>query len=189
MKQQIVVLCGPDMCGKTEISHALSGVTGIPKFKASSEHDSFLNKQDRFINQLRYADTRMVDFLAQTGHSVIFDRAFPCEYAYSRYFKRVTDLEMLQRVDEAFGALGTKVIMCYRSSYDGIVDDLNPDLKSRALKQIEDQYRAYATVSSCDFMFLNVDDEDITREIADILVFLGYDAHERHDMLGVLSCQ
>lgn len=181
MSQQIIIFAGPDMCGKTEISLALSRILGIPRFKASTEHDSFLNKQDKFVNQLRYSDTRMVDFLAQTGHSVIFDRAFPCEYAYSRYFKRQTDFNTLQVVDEAFGKLGTKVIVCYRSSYDGIVDDLNPELKAEQLRAIEEHYRAFAMTSDCEFFFLNVDDEDLSRECSDILTFLGYgdESHSR----------
>ena len=60
MKQQIVFFVGPDRCGKTEISKATSAAIGVPYFKASSEHDSFLSskvtKREAFLNQLRYAD-------------------------------------------------------------------------------------------------------------------------------------
>jgi len=61
-KQQIVVLCGPDHTGKTNIARELSKVIDVPYFKSSNEHATYLQNKDLFINQLRYADMRMVDF-------------------------------------------------------------------------------------------------------------------------------
>ena len=65
---------GPDMCGKTNISQELSKRLQIPYFKPSEEKLTFLNNQDKFVLDAKYADTRMADFLKQTKHSVIFAR-------------------------------------------------------------------------------------------------------------------
>ena len=173
MAQQIIIFVGPDRCGKTEISQALSHILNIPRFKASSEHGSFLNKQDLFVNQLRYADTRMVDFLLQTHHSVIYDRAFPCEKVYSEFYGRQTDLSVLEHVDNEMAYMGAKIIVCHRSSYENVIDDLDPKLKGENLQKIENGYRDFAKWSKCETLFLNVDDQNLVREIGDILDFLG----------------
>lgn len=73
-EQRIIIMIGPDRCGKTEIAKRLAFLQGLPYFKASSEHETYLSKQGQFVQQLKHADPRMVDFLSQTGHSVIFDR-------------------------------------------------------------------------------------------------------------------
>ena len=54
MAQQVIMLVGPDRCGKTEIAKELSKRTGIPRFKASTEHDTYLNGLSGFLNQLLY---------------------------------------------------------------------------------------------------------------------------------------
>jgi hypothetical protein len=173
-RQQIVVMVGPDRCGKTEISQALSKSIGVPYFKASSEHDSFLNKQDLFVNQLRFADTRMVDFLTQTHHSVIFDRAWPCEKVYSVLYERPTDDAVLRHVDSAMADIGAKIVVCYRSNYDNVVDDLDPSLDGKKLLQIEEEYRKFAQWTKCKVHFLNVDDENLIREVEEVLQFMRY---------------
>lgn len=177
MKQQLIFFVGPDMCGKTEISKALSKATGIPYFKATSEHTSFLSsrvsKTDQFLNQLRFADPRVLDILRQTGHSVIFDRGFPCEYAYSRTMGRETDMVMLKHVDEAYAALGAIVVFCHRSSYAGIHDDLDPTVGPELLIKLHNEYYDFLTnVSRCKRLWLNVDDEDLNREVTEVLDFV-----------------
>jgi hypothetical protein len=187
MKQQLVVVSGPDMCAKTEISTALSYVTGVPRFKASSEHNTFLNKSDLFINQLRYADTRLVDFIKQTGASAIFDRAWPCEFAYSKALYRQTDHDVLRHVDSEMADMGAVVVVCHRSSYKDIVDDLDPTIEEVKLAKIEQAYREFIeSHTKCRSMFLNVDDHNLIRQVGDVLKFLGYDDTERRDMLRKL---
>ncbi len=166
-------MVGPDRCGKTEIAKALSKRLGISYFKASSEHQAFLSKQEQFINDLRHADPRIYDLLAQTGLSIIFDRGYPCEAAYSKFFKRLTDENMLQRVDELYASLNAKIIICTRASFNGIQDDLNPNLDETALQQISDLYMEFAKWTKCQTHILYVDDEDINRELSELLNFLG----------------
>lgn len=173
MKQQIIAVVGPDMCGKTEISKALSKSMNLPYFKASSEHETYLKHPDRFIHQLRYADTRMVDFLKQTGASVVFDRAWPCEYAYSKVFDRQTDLTVLERIDREMASLGTRIIVCHRTSYKGIVDDIDPNIKEDRLVTLDQAYIEFTTFTRCSTLVLNVDDENLKRELSDISTWLS----------------
>lgn len=172
MQQNIVAFGGPDRCGKTEISSELAKIMGVPRFKASDEHDTYLNHQDKFIQQLRYSDTRMVDFLMQTGYSVILDRAWCCEYAYSQVLDRETDMDMLRLVDSSMAAMNAKVIICYRSDYIGIVDDLDPTIESHRLNELHDAYFEFAKWTKCKTYKLCVDDENLQREINEVLEFL-----------------
>lgn len=171
------------MCGKTEISRELSRVIGIPYFKATSEHTSFLSsrisKNDQFLNQLRFADPRVYDMLRQTCHSVIFDRGFPCEYAYSKVFGRETDLTMIKHMDEAYASLGAYIVLCHRSSYAGITDDLDPTVNEACLISLQNAYFNFANWTECKLLKLNVDDENLDREIDEVLQFMGYTDMER----------
>ena len=174
--QRIIFMVGPDMSGKTQIAKELSRRIGVPYFKASSEHASFLSKDaknDLFIDQLRHADPRVYDLLKQTGHSVIFDRGFPCEWVYSHVFIRETDQPFLLHMDKQWASLGAKIIFCHRSSYKGIIDDLDPNINEYKLKKIDIVYRTFLEkVTSCDYLMLNVDDEDLDREVSEIVAFL-----------------
>lgn len=178
--QRIVFFVGPDMCGKTNIAHAVSQATGIPCFKASSEHDSYLSskasKREAFLNQLRYADPRVFDVLKQTGYSLIFDRGFPCEAVYSRVMGRETDQVMLAHMDEMWASIDARVVFCHRSSYAGIVDDLDPNIKEVTLQRLHNAYVDFANVTRCKVLRLNVDDEDIVREVSEVVGFIERDA-------------
>lgn len=171
--QSILMFVGADMCGKTQISKELSRITRIPYFKATSEHTTFLSSRyevnDQFINQLRFADPRVFDLLKQTRHSVIFDRAYPCEYAYSKVLGRETDMKMLVHVDEAWASIGTKIVFCQRSSYAGIQDDLDPTIGEEHLRKLHEAYEQFAKWSKCKVYVLNVDDENLTREVDEVL--------------------
>lgn len=175
-RQRIVFFVGPDMCGKTEISRALSRMTDIPYFKASSEHDAFLSsrvsKRELFLSQLKYADPRVMDLLKQTHQSVLFDRGYPCEFAYSKVFERETDTKMLKHLDEQWASLDARIVLCCRSSYEGITDDLDPTVKGETLQQIHDAYMDFASWTKCKLLKLNVDDEDLQRELDDVHYFI-----------------
>jgi hypothetical protein len=175
--QQVVIFVGPDRCGKTNIINRISAVTGIPKFKASNEHDIFVNKQSMFIDALRYSDFRTIDLLKQVGFSVLFDRQYPCEWVYSKFFKRFTDLEALEKLDAQFASIGAKIVFCTRRSFDGIVDDLNPKLAGDNLQEISRLYDEFcSTFTKCKTLKVFVDDEDIERELDEILPFILYKA-------------
>lgn len=171
MKQKIITFFGADMCGKTNIAAELSRRLEIPVFKSSNEHENFLKSSDKFVMATRYSDTRMLDFLKQTGHSVIFDRGYPCEIVYSQYFNRQSDPSVLRYLDESYAKLGAVHVFCRRSSYKGIVDDLDPNrLDSVALSIIDHKYWEFVKFyTRCKVITLVVDDENLDREVTEIM--------------------
>jgi len=178
VKQHLVFFVGADMCGKTEIATEYARRTGVPYFKATSEHVSFLSsrvsKNDQFLNQLRFADPRVLDILRQTGHSMIFDRGYPCEYAYSKVLNRETDMTMLKHLDKGYAQLGASIILCYRTNYAGIRDDLDPTIDSHVLNKLHVAYCDFAQWTKCRLLSLNVDDEDLDRELSEINRFMDH---------------
>lgn len=170
--QSVFIFGGPDMTGKTHISQELSKLLNIPYFKPSDEQSKFLKSQDKFIMDTRYADTRMCDFLKQTGHSVIFDRGYPCEWVYSKFFGRSSDQNVLRYIDDVHSEIGTKIIITYRTSYDQSVDDLDPTLSGEKLLKIENLYREFSDWTNCKCFFLNVDSNNLSQELSEIKNFL-----------------
>ena len=180
-KQQIIFFVGPDKTGKTNIAKAVSASSGVPYFKASSEHASFMNKRDLFINQLRYADMRVFDLIKQTGLSVIFDRGYPCEYVYAAVTGRQTDLEMLRLEDDSYASIDAKIVFCYRSSYDNLCDDIDPTIDSKKLQELSDRYCEFIDkFTHCKVMKLCVDDENLSEQSDRVLAFMSLTT-ENHD--------
>jgi len=174
VKNQLVLLCGgPDRCGKTNILRELEKRLHVPYFKASQEHENFLHSQDQFLNELRYADPRVADMLYQTGFSILVDRAYMCEWVYAQFFNRETDMRMLRKMDDAYCKLDAKILICTRKSFVGIEDDLDPKLNGEALQKISDLYTDFTKWTKCQTYTLYVDDEDINREVEEILEFIG----------------
>jgi thymidylate kinase len=176
MKQVILFVEGVDRCGKTQIAKELAKCISVPYFKASSEHDSYLsdkvNKRDAFLNQLRYADPRVFDVLKQTGYGLIFDRGFPSEFAYSKVMGRRTDMAMLEHMDNMWASIGARIILCRRTSYVGIVDDIDPEIDEVKLAALDAAYQEFACWTSCEVYQLNVDDENLDREVTEVVSFL-----------------
>lgn len=172
MKDQIVVVLDScDGCGKTEMGKALSKMLGIPYFKNEGEWDNFEKDNAYFKNVLHYADPYFLSYLGQSKASVILDRAFPSEWVYSKVFGRETDETQLKKSDEAYRALGTKIIIPFRTSYDKVVDEFK-SINEDSLKKIHDGYMEFAKWTKCDVMTMNVDDEDLTRELFEIFKFI-----------------
>lgn len=169
MKQHIVLFCGADMTGKTQIAQALSHATGVPYWKFESEWSAFKDDPALFARTVKYGDEYLTSFLKQTGASVIKDRGYPCEWVYSRAFGRASDDKAVWRADEQFAALGTVIVWCSRSSYVDVSDDLFPgDLGPEKLAQIDRLYAQFMGTTRCRVLRLNVDDEDLTREIKEL---------------------
>lgn len=172
-KQQIIFFVGADRTGKSNIAKAFSQQTGIPYFKSSGEHETFLNKQERFLPELRYGAPHLLDVLKQTCHSIILDRGYPCEWVYSWFYRRNTDEIMINYLDQRYAILGAKIIICTRSSFKGINDDLDSRLDSEALQIINNQYLRFSKRTYCKNLVLNVDDECLERELLEITNFIN----------------
>jgi len=175
-KQTVVIFEGPDRCGKTNIARELSKRLKIPYFKNSVEIDKFGILDDEYFTKAsRYIDTYMTDFLYQTKTSVIFDRNYPSEYVYPRVFGRKQDLSILKKIDDMHVKIGTKIIIPQRSSYTDIIDPVHPQINEDRLRELDELYEEFSIWSQCEVLRLNVDDEDLTREVNEVLAFLSDD--------------
>ena len=170
--QQIIIFEGPDGCGKTNIARALSDNLNVPYFKNESEWEFFENDPSYFVNALTYGDPYFLSYLEQTGASVISDRWYPSEWVYSRVFERPTNHAALKTIDERAAKLGSKIIIPFRTDYSSVVDQFESIITTQTLKTIHDMYHEFAQWTNCPTYFLNVDDEDLKREISEITSFL-----------------
>ena len=171
-KQQIIIFEGPDGCGKTNIAKALEEKIGVPYFKNESEWSCFEDDPSYFINAITYGDPYFLSYLRQTQASVIMDRWYPSEWVYPRIFGRETDYGILRTLDNQAAELGAKIIIPHRTSYDNVVDQFE-SIKPDNLLKIEEAYRLFSEWTNCQTFFLNVDDEDIDRELSEVMNFLG----------------
>jgi hypothetical protein len=73
-------------------------------------------------------------------------------------------------VDDWAARLGFIVVICRRSSYQGIKDDLRPDMNLAELDRL--YVEKFVPWTRCRTLLLNVDDEDLSRELRDIVTFL-----------------
>lgn len=170
--QKIIIMIGPDMCAKSNIAGELSNRLKISIYKSSNEHYNFLSAQNRFINEIRYACPARLDLVKQANLSVIFDRAYPCEWVYSKYYSRQTDIDAIKFLDEEYAKLGAYIVFCTRKSFKGIQDDLNHSLDEIALTKISSLYDEFATWTKCKLLKLYVDDYDLNRQTNDVINFI-----------------
>ena len=171
-KQTIVFVVGADMCGKTEIGKALSKHLALPYYKASVERSAFVSNQKQFINDIRYACPSRLDLLKQLGNGIVYDRGYPCEYVYSRFFGRKSDDKAVFWLDEQYAQLGANIIIATRKDFTGIKDDLNASIGKDELEKLSALYDEFAAKSKCRILKLYVDDENLERELTDIMTFI-----------------
>lgn len=186
MQKPIVFIVGPDMTGKTHIAKALVerlNIRGLDAkvayYKAASEHEAFLSaKQDRFINDIRFACPARLDVLRQLLQQdviggIVYDRGYPCERVYSRFFQRPTDDDALMYLDDEYAKLGARIIVCSKHSFAGVKDDLDPNIDEHALQVLASGYDRFMSWTKCRSLKLYVDDWDLGRQVNDIMQFLN----------------
>jgi thymidylate kinase len=169
--QTIVILDGADNTGKTNIGKALSFVIGVPYFKNKDEHRYFLKDPEYFIHAIRYVDTYFTSYLETSGASIILDRAWPSEWIYSQALGRKTDMQVLRDLDDRHAALGTNIVIPYRTDYSSFKDDYQQ--VNDNIQRIHDLYMEFAGWTKCKCLKLNVDDENLNREIFEIKEFIS----------------
>jgi hypothetical protein len=167
----VVIFDGPDKCGKTEMATELSKRIGIPYFKNTSEWSAFENDPDYFRNALKYGDSYFYSFLRDTGTNVILDRSYPSEWVYSKVFDRERDENVLRSIDNIASQCGARIVIPYRTSYEGISDDVH-DIGSERLQEIDAAYEEFARWTNCNVLRICVDCEDIELEMKEIINFL-----------------
>src|SRR3954464_5618431 len=93
-EQWRIIFDSPDGTGKTNIAQALAKELRVPYFRMGSQHDNW--RARKFKEALEFDQTYISEFLSQTKHSVIIDRAYPSEWVYSRVYGRETNEEVLR---------------------------------------------------------------------------------------------
>ena len=168
-EQRVIIFGGPDRCGKTTIAKELSRVLDIPYFKPIGQQATALHDPAEFVQQVQYAEPKLLDFLQQTRYSAIMDRGFPCEWAYSKAFERETDWKMLEWLDGMHAKLGTLLVFTLRKDYTGKRDDADGRIDQRKLELIDGWYRVYQKKSRCDTLVLETDDEFLEQQVKIIM--------------------
>ena len=173
--QKIIIFDGPDQCGKTEIAKKLSSVIGVPYFKNENERQGFKDDKDYFVNMTKYSDPFFISYLKQSSANIILDRSYPSEYVYCKAFNRATDWDTLKWIDEQYANLGALIIICHRTNYT-LADDLCPNrLNVNKIAELDKHYKDFAqNYTKCNIKLLNVDDENLSREVYEILDYIKH---------------
>lgn len=172
-EQKIFIFGGPDRCGKTTIARELSRQTGIPYFKPSGQQKTAIEKPEQFFYQTTYGESKLLDFLRQTGHSAIIDRSFPCDWVYSRVLKRGAAWDAIDMLDREYSKLHTYLIFTLKSGadYSGVEPDSFKAITPEFLARVDEQYRFYAEKTSIPSLIIHTDDKDTQRHVTEILSF------------------
>lgn len=166
----IIVLEGPDGCGKTNIGMALSEDMGIPYFKMNTEHDNW--RKGRFKEALQFDQTYLAQFLKQVECSVIIDRAYPSEWVYSQVYNRETDMKVLREVDDMFASIGANIIVTVRSDYS--VNEKDELIENEMLPILHKKYLEFLNWTKCKSSLIYVDsyNDDLDLELPAIKAML-----------------
>lgn len=167
MSQQLIIFEGPDMCGKTEISHAVAERLGVPVYKSGREHDLFHDKDAQYLT-LKYGNYEMIKLLETTSANVIFDRFFPSEWVYSQVYDRTRDLDLVMEFDKYWASLGGKIVWLDKPEMDG-EDEL---IENDRYNQIREKYQQYMSMTSCEVYHLDTSDHDLENQVNKICNFL-----------------
>lgn len=161
--QNVIIFDGPDGCGKTEMGKELSKRLGIPYFRMPTQHENW--RKGKFKEALEFDQTYISQFLKQTGHSVIIDRAYPAEWVYSRVFERETNKYILRQIDRTFAEMNTHIVIPIRDSYDGNIED--EVIPRNKYETIHEEYMRFVSWTECRAHIMNVDffQNDLEREM------------------------
>ena len=170
MKQRLIIFDGPDGCGKTEISRALSKELGITYFKNYDEHKHFENNPEYFAIALEYVCSYFTSYLQQSGASMIFDRYWPSEWVYSQLLNRDTSMETLKELDSQYAKMGTVIVVPYRTDYTQVKDTYN--VITSQILELDDLYKEFCEWTQCKVIRLCVDTEDLELQLGTILANL-----------------
>jgi hypothetical protein len=171
--QKIIIFDSPDGTGKTNIAQALANQLTIPYFKYHGEHEFW--KGNKFATALEFDQKFMAHYLYQTGHSLIWDRAYPSEWVYSQVFNRETNEDLIAKIDEMYSTMGAWIVVPLRDNYMGSrEDELVPGSE---LRNLHDMYNLFCDdFTKCNTLRIYVDtfDNDITQELDAITSELSF---------------
>lgn len=157
----IIIFVGPDRCGKTTIAKSLSNLLKIPYFKNHTQKD-FFNKDIDSLQKIYIEGNLQIQFFEQCKYSVVKDRDFPCEYAYSKTYGRKSDDKFIFSLDERYSKLDTLIIYCYKMKYKEYKDEFVDIEKIETLKKY---YNEFLDQSKCKVIKMTTDDEYLPAQL------------------------
>lgn len=165
MNQKIIIFEGMDRSGKSSISIELSKQLNIPRFKVQRNKYFW----DVFCN-INYLDEGVMQFIEQTGASIIFDRWTPSDFVYSKLFDRDISYRKIWEIDSRLEKLGAMLIICFKDEDKYIVDEEDKDFVNPSMySKMTELYREYATQSKIkNILFLNTSNENIEEQVTKI---------------------
>jgi hypothetical protein len=120
----IIIVEGPDGCGKSTLCRGLSDEIGAPIYKPAGTPLKGLSVQE---SQAEDRGAWGVTFCLPPSVDVIFDRAFPSEFAYGTAFFRDYDDEQVAALDREVATRNHVAIMIMApEEKPECVDDLDP---------------------------------------------------------------
>lgn len=152
-RPSVIFFGGPDGCGKTEVSTALSRELCVPRFKAPTEVKNW--KDGTFKQSLKF-DYLLPSFVAQTGTSFVSDRSYACEWVYAQTFRPETfDEKLLREVDNGWLHADAMHVILTMNDFKLVRPDELVD-RSR-LKEISDRYIEFCQWTCLPAVVLEVD--------------------------------
>lgn len=142
----LIILEGPDGVGKTTLSTSLSARLKVPRFKYARQSELFVKGETRIIT--KYGGDMLLDFIEQVRPSVIFDRLYPSEFAYSIAFGRDFDLDKVLDLDHRYAQLETKIVFCRRSQPYKLYDE--EGIQAHHLPAIQLAYNSFMLLTKCE---------------------------------------
>ena len=164
-KQQIIIIDGHDKAGKSTIAAALSKRLKIPVFKRTN-----VKKNYDFVIDLFYSIESYLQFLEQTKYSVIFDRLYPSEYAYSQVFNRMTSREKIYEIDERFSQLDAKIIILKKKKTKQLKDEL---IDKNLYDNLTEEFQLFTYVSYCKTLILDTSNKNLKKQLETIIKFIN----------------
>ena len=157
-KQKIIIFEGADKSAKSTIAQELSNMINVPYFKFKV-WDYF--KDNKFKNATYFDQPYILEFLKQTGYSVIIDRGYPSEYVYAQVFDRDFDRNFLEKLDIEFSKLNTTIIICFKKN-NKEKDEIIPQDK---YEKIIEKYLDFSLKTRCKVIILDTSSMDIKTQL------------------------
>mgnify|MGYP001573055098 CR=1 FL=1 len=162
-----IIICGPDLVGKTNIAAELSRVSGVPVYKSGREHKLF-NEKDAQYNVLKWGVYEVLRLVEVCDLSIIFDRSFTCEYVYSKVYKRNSDDGLVREYDRWWDSLDGKIVFLDKPKMDGKDELINPE----KYDEIRTRYEDYKKITQCKHLTIDTSDYDIYKQVNTIIEFV-----------------
>ena len=169
--QKIIILTGHDCSGKTTIAKELSRSIHVPYFQNTLTKEYLKKGREYLVNAMRFDQDYILQFLEQTGYSVIFDRAYESEWVYSRVMNYITDERKIWDIDRKFAVMNAHMVICHKDLRNYQDDTFSvEDGGYRA----RDYYFDFHKLTLCRSLLLNTDDENLDKQITTIMRWANF---------------